>query len=214
MSVSQEAQTQAVEQERYRGDKAIQIVLLALLSIALTVGIVGLIILLRDTAVPLPVYFTASADGALFPEKPLDQPSLETNELLNWVTEAMMESNTFNFIDYGSVIDAASVYYTKEGYESYKNTLNNTNILETVIQQKYVLKATAMDAPQLLLEKPFAGRYMWKIKIPMQFRYQNVKTDFSNLIDITLIVMRVPTTQAPNGVLILKYDLEVKVLGG
>lgn len=214
MSVSEEAQTQAVEQERYLEDKSIQILFLALLSIALAVGVVGLIILLRDTAVPPPVYFTSSANGALFPEKPLDQPSLETNELLNWITEAMMESNTFNFIDSSTVIDAASVYYTKEGFESYKNALDNAGIPATVIEKKYVLKATAMDAPQLLLEKPFAGRYMWKIKIPMQFRYQNVRTDFSNVVEVTLIVMRVPTTQAPNGVLILKYDLEVKALGG
>ena len=80
-------------------------------------------------------------------------------------------------------------------------------------EKKYVLRAIATDAPQVLLEKPFAGRYMWKIRIPMQFRYQNVKTDFGSLFEITLIVMRVPTAQSPNGVLILKYDLELKGAG-
>lgn len=213
MSVIQAAETKAIEQERYHEDKSIQIIILALFSIALTVGIVGLIILLRSSVVPPPTYFAAMPNGALFPEKPLDQPSLETNELLNWITEAMMQSNTFNFIDYNTVIDAANVYFTKEGYESYKNALVTAKIIETVIEKKYVLRAVATDAPQLLLEKPFAGRYMWKIRIPMQFKYQNVRTDFGSLVEITLIVMRVPTAQAPNGVLILKYDLEQKGRG-
>ena len=39
------------------------------------------------------------------------------------------------------------------------------------------------------------------------------KTDFGSLFEITLIVMRVPTAQSPNGVLILKYDLELKGAG-
>jgi intracellular multiplication protein IcmL len=213
VSVIQTAETKSIEQEKYYQDKSIQIMFLALLSIALAVGIAGLIILLRSSAVPPPTYFTTMENGALFPEKPLDQPSLETNELLNWITEAMMESNTFNFINNGAVIDAASVYFTKEGYESYKKSLDAAKIVETVVQKKYVLRAVATDAPQLLLEKPFAGRYMWKIKIPMQFRYQNVRTDFGSLVEITLIVMRVPTTQSSNGVLILKYDLEEKGRG-
>lgn len=213
MSVIQGAETKAIEQERYHEDKSIQIIILALFSIALTVGILGLIILLRDSAVPPPTYFAAMPNGALFPEKPLNEPSLETNELLNWITEAMMEANTLNFIDYNTVIDASSVYFTKEGYESYKNALTTNKIIETVLEKKYVLRAIASDAPQLLLEKPFAGRYMWKIKIPMQFRYQNVRTDYGTLVEITLIVMRVPTAQSPNGVLILKYDLEQKGRG-
>lgn len=213
MSVAQMEETTVIEQDRYHTDKAIQIVMLAMLSIALTVGILGLIVLVHGAVVPAPTYFAAMENGALFPEEPLDKPGLETNELLNWITEAMMESNTFNFIDNAAVIDAASVYFTKEGYESYKNALDAAKIITTVVEKKYVLRAVATDAPQLLLEKPFAGRYMWKVKIPMQFRYQNVRTDFGTLVEITLIVMRVPTIQSPNGVLILKYDLEEKGRG-
>lgn len=214
MSVVEESQIKAVEQDRYHEDKAVRIVLLAMLSMGLTVVLIGLVMLLQTSAVPPPVYFASSMNGALFPEKPLDEPGIETNELLNWITEAMMESNTFNFVDSDTVINAASVYYTKEGFESFKNALNNAKIPETVIEKKYVLRATAQDAPQLLLEKPFAGRYMWKIKIPMLFKYQNVKSDFNNFVEITLIVMRVPTTQSANGVLILKYDLALKGVTG
>ena len=142
-------------------------------------------------------------------EQPLDQAGIEDSILMNFVAEAVMFSHTFNFVNYAQVMDGSSIYFTKDGYESYKTALTTAKIIDRLIEQKFVLRAIPTDAPQVLLEKPFAGRYMWKIKIPMRFKYQNVKAEFSELVDITLIVMRVPTTDAPNGVSILKIDLDV-----
>ena len=48
MSVIQAVEEKAMEQERYHEDKSAQIIILALFSIALTVGVLGLIMLLRD----------------------------------------------------------------------------------------------------------------------------------------------------------------------
>lgn len=199
-----------VERHAYLSDQTPKVALILMLILGLVVIFLGTILFFRGSVAPLPTYFRATSQGALIPETPLDKPGISTNELLNWVTEAMMVSNTFNFVNFDRVLDTASHYYTPEGFDSYKTALNNINIPDVVINNKYVLRAIATDAPQLLLEKPFAGRYMWKIKVPMQFRYQNVRMDFQTLMDITLIVMRVPTTQSPNGVLILKYDLESK----
>lgn len=202
--------TVVVEQQRFYQDKSFFLSLTALLLGILVLGLLALIVLLRGLAVPPPVFFESTALGQLLIEAPLDTPSIETNELLNWITQGMMLSNTFNYINYPAVAEAAKVLYTKDGFESYMAALKNSNLVTNVVQQKLVLKATPTDAPQLLLEKPFAGRYMWKIKIPMRFQYQNVRTDMSDLAEITLVVMRVPTTQSPNGVSILKYDLELK----
>lgn len=212
MGVVQETEetTIVVEQQRFYQDKSLFLSLTAVLLGILVLGLLALIVLLRGLAVPSPVFFETTALGQLIVEAPLDKPSIETNELLNWITQGMMLANTFNYVDYPAVTETAKALYTKDGFESYLNGLKNSNLVSNVVQQKLVLKATPTDAPQLLLEKPFAGRYMWKIKIPMRFRYQNVTTDMSDLADITLVVMRVPTTQSPNGVSILKYDLELK----
>lgn len=206
--MNQEREVKAIEQEKFYADKTPLLMLLTLLLIIFAVSLMGVIILLRSAAFPAPVYFPMTDEKELIAEEPLDQASIETNQLLNWVAEGMRNSNTFNFMNYSTVLDNSSIYYTKEGYESYKNVLTTNNIINKVIEKKFVLKATPTDAPQILLEKPLAGRYMWKIKLPMEFRYQSVNADLRDLVQITLIVMRVPTTQSPNGVLILKYDLE------
>lgn len=209
MAVSSESIEKAFEQEAFYKDKNASLMMITLFLIGITIGLGGVVFLVRLVAKPPPIYFPTTSFGALLTEQPLERPGIENTILMNFVVEAVMAAHTFNFVNYTQVMDASSIYFTKEGYESYKSALINVKILDRLIEQKFVLRAIPTDAPQILLEKPFAGRYMWKIKVPMRFKYQNVKTEFGELIDITLIVMRVPTTESPNGVSILKMDLEV-----
>ncbi len=208
MSVVEVTQQKIVEQERFYYDKYAFIVFLVLLLIGLSLGLAGLVILLRSTAVPPPTYFTATPLGQLINSPPLEESNIRDNVLLNWAVEAMMSAYTFNFVNYKQVINSMDRYFTKEGFSTYQGMLDHNKIIEQVVQKKMVLKAIPTDAPQILLEKPFAGRYMWKIKAPMQFTYQSIGANWSDQVDIILIVMRVPTEQSPNGVAILKLDIE------
>lgn len=203
-----ENEREVVEQARFYNDKYASILLLLLLLGALGAGLFGLLFLLRSTAFPAPTYFPATDLGQLLQETPLDQANIGDNVLLNWVTEGMMTSHTFNFMSYNAVMTKANEYFTPEGYANYKDALTKLKIIDRVLTKKLVLKATPTDAPQILLEKPFAGRYLWKIRIPMRFRYQNVTSDEMEPMAITIIVMKVPTSQSPTGVLILKYEIE------
>lgn len=209
MNVASKDQLIVEEQEKFYQDSTFSLMLLAVFSLILAIGLAGFIVLFHPLVAPSPLYFPASAQGALIAQPPLSERGIGTPVLLNWVVEAMMASNTFNFVNYAAALDAASIYYTPDGYASYKSALDTAKIVDRVIKKKLILKATPTDAPQILLEKPLAGRYMWKIKLPMKFSYQNVTTDIYDLMDVTLIVMRVPTTQSPNGVSILKFDLEL-----
>lgn len=202
--------SEVVEQEKFYHDKLGILLLLSVLLTLLALGIGGLIFLLRSSAVPPPTFFKVTALDQLVQEPPLDIAGVDTSVLLNWVAEAIMTSNTFNFINYPGVVAAATTYFTPEGFDSYKNALKNSKIIDRVVEKKLVLKLTATDAPQILLERPFASRYLWKIRCPVNLRYQNVTTDTSERWEINIIVMRVPTTQSPIGVLILKYDMAIQ----
>lgn len=207
MAVEETEQHRILEQEKYGSDKIFYLILTILLGLGLVVAFLGIMYLFNIAATPPPTSFKATEQGGLITELPLEEASMQTNVLLNWITEGMMLSNTFNFINYQNVLDNARVYFTKEGYDSYTNALANIKIVDRVIQKKLVLHAVPSDAPQVLLEKPFAGRYMWKVKLPMNFSYQSMTDSYFDAMDITLIVMRVPTTESENGILILKYDL-------
>lgn len=198
------------EQEKFYHDRTYLASIFILVMLALGVVTLGTLLLLRGVTSPSPVFFALTDQGQLVQEVPLDQPNMEDNILLDWVAEAVMSINTFNFINYTTVMNESKEYFTSEGYASYQTAMATNKIPDQVVAQKLVMKAAPTDAPQITKAGPFGGRYLWKVKIPMVFRFQNMTLDTFTAIDITLLVLRVPTIQAANGILILKYDLDVK----
>lgn len=156
----------------------------------------------------VPVVFQTDQEGALVREQPLDQSNQQENVLLNWVADLVMNINTFNFVNYDTVLQASNPFFMPAGYAEYKAALQTFKIINKVLDRKLVLLATPLDAPHVILEKVFAGRYMWKIQIPVQFKYQSVGFVDTDTYRITLVVMRVPVSESPRGVLVLKYDME------
>jgi Type-IV b secretion system, inner-membrane complex component len=163
---------------------------------------------LRADIAPVPVVFQSTAEGALMAEQPLDVSNQPENALLNWVADLVMAINTFNFVNHDTVIQEGSTFFMPAGYTEYQGALQQFKIVDKVLAGKLVLKAMPLDAPHVVLEKVFAGRYMWKVQIPVQFKYQSVGFSDSDHYQITLIVMRVPASDAPRGMLVLKYAME------
>lgn len=207
---AQEATVEIKEQERFKSDKLFSLLIILILLGAQCLAIVQLIFMLRSTVNPAPVFFPATSAGQLLLEPPLDKPNAPNNVILNWVTEGLMALNSFNFMTYQTVMDKGRSYFTIEGYQFYQKALTDSKIIEKVVNQKLVLTATATDAPQITKEGALGGRYLWKVRIPMNFRYQAVEYNNFENVEITILVMRVPTLQSPTGLVILKYDMEFK----
>jgi len=198
------------ERERFYHDRIGSLLLLASLAGGLVVIFVILNIFLYTISVPPPAYFQATEQGQILQEPPLDKPNLASNELLNWTVEAMMAAHTFNFMNYSRVLEDAKDYFTPEGYPEYLTAINNVGVLDRLKKDKLVLVSAAVAAPEILKEGPFANRYLWKVKVPLGFNYRNVVTNVVDNVNITLLILRVPTTQSPNGISILKYEIEYK----
>lgn len=203
-----------VEQEKFYSDRLGSILIITLLSIGVVVVLFFLLIFSQSVSSPSPTYFSATDENQLVQEMPLGEPGIQDNVLLNWVSEALMDVLTFNYVDYNRIIELGQQYFSPEGFESYKTVLANVKLIEKITEKKLVLKATPTDAPQITKEGPFAGRYLWKIKVPMQFQYQSMTSNIFDKADITILVMRVPTRFAPNGVAILKFDADIKPQSG
>jgi intracellular multiplication protein IcmL len=196
-----------LEPEWFKGDHYKSFMVLTFLIGALVFVLIQVNLFLRSFASPAPVFFKVTQGGALVPEKPLNEPNQRENLLLNWTAGLMMTINTFNFVNYNAVINKAALYFVPEGYDNFKAALNQFKITQTVIDKKLILSTTPLDAPHVVLEKVFAGRYMWKIQMPLLFKYSSVEYVASEQYVVTLIVMRVPITESPQGIRILKYDL-------
>lgn len=208
-SFSEKGGEKAHLQEKYHLDKLGDLSLILGVLLALGLGMLILLTLMFRLQHPSPVFFQASERGELIPPTSLETPNMASNALLNWVTEAMMDSFTINYIDYGSVGTNVKQYFTPEGFDSYVEAVK-TSILDTLIKNKFVLRAKPDGAPQIIKEGILANRYLWKIKLKMDFSYRSFSGVLDEDAEIILIVMRVPNNESPFGIKILKLDLTVK----
>jgi hypothetical protein len=166
------------------------------------------LILFKKIISPPKLYFQATEEKQIIPEVPLDKPGIETNVLLSWVVEGMNMAHTFNFMNYAQRMEKAHSYFSKEGYQDYTRVLENMGFLKEVVDKKLVMISMPLEVPEVLKEGALGNRYLWKIKMPIQFNYRSMRTQRVAQFELVLLVARVLNTQSPNGVSIYKYELQ------
>ena len=150
-------------------------------------------------------YFATTEDGRLIPMVSLTQPNLSTPALMSWVAQASTEVMTFGFNDYRRRLQEASRHFTRRGWESFTSALQNARILESVQANSQVVTAAPRGAPILESEGIVAGQYQWVVQIPMVLTYQSGSKTRNDNWMITLVVVRVPRLESPNGVGIAQW---------
>lgn len=165
------------------------------------------LVLFKNVIRPAQVYFQATEQKQIIPEIPLDKPGIESNVLLSWIVEGMNTAHTFNFMNYERRMKKAQEYFSREGYQDYTQALNSSGIIQAIVQNKWVMIAMPLEVPEILKEGTLGNRYLWRIKLPVQFNYRNINNPRTVQFDLNLLVVRVPTTESPNGVTIYKYEL-------
>lgn len=198
------------EQNKFSIDRLGHLLLLVVLLAGSTLLIFAFLITLQQLRSPPPLFFKASQAAQLIEEIPLDQPGMTANVLFNWLVEGMIDVHSYNFVNYDTRLEAAREYFTSEGYNSFILALQDNKITDRVIDRKYVFRALPTAAPQIIKEGVLANHYLWKIKLPMTFQYRNVTESLFDIADLTLLVVRVPTTQSALGIKILRYELVLK----
>src|SRR4051812_27302179 len=96
-----------------------RVVLALLFMILINIGLVA-IIGYMVTHRPTPVYFATSSDGKITQLHALSEPVVSTAELLQWTTQATTTAYTYNFVNYRKELQAASEYFTPEGWKEYQ----------------------------------------------------------------------------------------------
>ena len=145
-------------------------------------------------------YFATTEDGRLIPMVPLNQPNLSTPALMSWVAQSTTEVMTFGFNDYRRRFQTASRNFTRKGWESFSSALQKSRIIELVETNQQVVTAAPQGAPILQSEGLYAGRYQWVVQIPMVLTYQSGSRTRSDSLLVTLVVVRRPRLESPNGV--------------
>lgn len=175
--------------------------LIVCIAIAFLFNIISVIaIIYIYTHPPAPVYFPTSASGRITKLYPLDQPHPDDAVVLQWTNLAAIAAYSYNFVNYRSELEAASEFFTADGWTSFLKSLKDSNNLLAVVTKKLVVSGQATRTPEILQKGVIKGRYSWRIKIPMIVTYQSNSQYTTQNIDVILLVTRVPSLNSPQGI--------------
>ena len=173
---------------------------LAVIQGFVILGLLGAMYFVIEVHQPENRYFATTEDGRLVPMMALSEPNLSDPALMSWVAQASTEVMTFGFNDYRRRLQEASRNFTSRGWESFTNALEKSRIIEMVEKNQQVISAAPSGAPILESQGVVAGRYQWSIQLPMIISYQSGSSIRSDSLLVTVVVVRVPRLESPNGV--------------
>lgn len=172
---------------------------------ALLVAVIAIVCLVAALVVtisnrPSPKYFATTSSGKLIPMQPLNFPFVTTQNLLQWASKASSAAFTFNFVNYREQLQSSEQYFTAEGWKQFITQLNSSGNLSAIKDRKLIASAIPAGAPVILNQGELAGRYAWRVQIPMIVTYQGANNKSNNAMMVTMTVTRVPTLDNSSGV--------------
>lgn len=167
------------------------------------VGIFGLIaafVLFIGFSEPQNKYFATTEDGRLVPLVSLSSANLSHPALISWSSQAVTDVMTFGFHDYRRRLQESSRYFTRDGWASFTEALNNSGLVDSVKNNRQVLTAVPISAPIIRSEGLKEGRYQWEIEIPLRINVQFGETSKVISQTIRLTIVRVSRLESPSGI--------------
>lgn len=152
-----------------------------------------------------PQYFATNSQYQLIKWRPLSDADVTDNFVLQWVSDAVRESFSLDFIHWRAQLQRASANFTVSGWHWFLNAFKQSGDLDTLVKLSMVSNAEVTGAPVILFKGVLDNRYVWKIEVPMMITYTNVNKTIRQPLKVTLIVERVPVQDNPNRIAINQF---------
>lgn len=204
-SASNSGLGQVVLRNEYYRDGYRMALRIAVVQSFIILGLIGAMFFVIQVHQPENRFFATTEDGRVIPMVALNQPNLSSPALLSWVAQAATEVMTFGFNDYRRRLQEASRNFTRRGWESFTTALQRARIIESIEANSQVITAAPRGAPILKSEGIINGQYQWVVQIPMVLTYQSGSRTRSDNWMVTLVIVRVPRLESPNGVGIAQW---------
>jgi intracellular multiplication protein IcmL len=154
---------------------------------------------------PAPRYIAINPDGRIIPLKPLDEPNMSSSALLQWANSAAIAAYTYSFVNYRGELQAASEFFTPDGWQQFLAALKSSGNLDALTQEKLIVSAVATQAPVILQEGKLNGVYSWKIQFGMLITYQSASKVAQQNVVVTMLIQRVSPLASPRGIGIAQF---------
>lgn len=154
-----------------------------------------------------PQYFATNAQYQLIKWRPLSDPDVDDNYVLQWVANAVRASFSLDYIHWRSQLQSAAVNFTPSGWSWFVKALETSGDLNTLMKLNMVSTVTITGAPSFLYQGVLQGRYVWQVQLPMMITYTNptMPKTINLPLKVNLMVVRVPVQDNPNRIAINQF---------
>lgn len=175
--------------------------LTALVIIGIAIASLIALCLYLYLAKPAPVYFIADNEWRIVSPVPLNKPYLKQADMVQWVSEVIPATLTYDFVYYTKQLKAASENFTPAGWQKMLLQLNSFFNPTTIQDSKIFVRSSPAGAPFVVTQGLLDGRYAWWVQIPIKFDYKVLGAGWrSTSFDLQVLVVRVSTYDNLNGV--------------
>lgn len=183
---------------------------LLLLGVLILIGLLSTFIFLQFVIRPKPVHFNLNNNLQIIDPIPLNQEGITKSALLNWINEVLMEAFSYNYSNQDKQRAKLAPYMSEAALDSYVRLLEIDEDLSEVKELRYVVSIQPKAAPEILVSRAFRDRYAWQIRIPARVNFTNALVKQSQQVIVEFLVLRVPETESPLGILIAGINFKVQ----
>jgi hypothetical protein len=127
----------------------------------------------------------------------MDRPNITPDALIKWATLVATEIHTTDFQNYDKNLQNISNVFTKDGYQSYLNILDATDVEKDVKFKKVDITSIAVSQSVMVYETDNE----WLVQVPLLISYQaNSENSSQKYVASNLYIKSVPTDQASTGI--------------
>lgn len=133
---------------------------------------------------------------------PLDEPNLKNSYLNAWAALGISDIMTFGFNDYKYRLSMSSGYFTEKGFGSFTQALGRFGIIEMLEVNQRIITAAPKGAPVWESQGNVAGRYQWRIQLPLVLTYRSGAKTLTKGLLVTVVIVRSDDPRHPYGIAI------------
>ena len=143
----------------------------------------------KDTIVK---FVAVNEEGKMVKLQPLNKPNLSDGAVMQWATQALVETFTMSAFDINYRLNEATAkYFTKQGAEAFLAAMKNTGNYDQIVDRKLFVSIAMEEVPIIVGNGTINGRYYaWNIMAPANITYRTGSQTYTNKVNIELTLIR------------------------
>lgn len=172
------------------------------LLITTLVMLIGLMFLLMYVVQnrPLPHFSAVTPKKEVFELTASEEPNLLSSTIIKWASKAAIDVYTYKFYENDSEIEnKVRPYFTDNGLRAFIASIQS--VIQTLRQNQLNTNSTVNGQVVISNQGNFADYdQAWRLQIPFLVTYESANRASTRTYRVTLVIVKVPTTQNPVGI--------------